>query len=82
MPKIEPPITNDNNPPTIDWSQFEKDQHGDVEAFFNLRDWLQAVLEGAGCKITDAGIGMGKADLGFEISGQKYGVSIWPRMKQ
>ena len=82
MSEIDPKMTNDNEPPKVDWTKFQADQHFDMESFFNLRDWLRAVLEGAGCRITDSGMGMGKADLGFEISGNNYGVSIWPRMKQ
>ena len=51
----------------------------DVEAFLNIRDWLEKALVAAGAKITDAGVGMGQADLGFQIDGMPYGVSIKPR---
>jgi hypothetical protein len=65
----------------IDFSQFQKDQHYDVESFFNLREWLQKILEKEGCVITDSGLGMGAADLGFKHQGAQYGVSIWPRIE-
>lgn len=74
--------TNDNDPPKVDWAKFHEDQHFDIESFFNLRNWLSDLLKKAGCHMTDAGMGMGKADLGFTLEGQQYGVSIWPRMKQ
>jgi len=74
-------MTNDNEPLTLDWSQFEKDHHHDVEAFFALRDWMQKILEKNGCVVTDAGLGMGAADLGFRHQGAEFGLSIWPRVK-
>ena len=52
----------------------------DIEAFFNIRDWVQKALEAKGAKITDAGIGMGAADLGFELNGAPFGLSIKPRL--
>jgi hypothetical protein len=55
--------TNDNEPPHLDWSQFEKDQHYDVAVFFALRDWMEAILKENGCEITDDGVGMGAALL-------------------
>ena len=70
---------NDNDKPEVDWSEFNV--NGDVNSMFNLRDWLQKILEKNGCKITDSGLGFGKADLCFELDDNQYGVSIWPIMK-
>jgi hypothetical protein len=66
----------------IDGTEFVQAHHGDVMSFLNLRDWLQKILEKEGCEITDAGLGSGKADLGFTHQGEQYGISIWPRIQQ
>lgn len=39
----------------------------DIEAFLNIRDWVESVLETKGAKITDGGIGVGRADIGVLI---------------
>lgn len=51
----------------------------DVEAFFNMRQWLREALEAKGAKQVGAGIGMGQADIDIELEGQKFNVSIRPR---
>lgn len=51
----------------------------DLEAFLNIRDWMEDAIKSKGGVITDAGIGMGKADLGFELDGAPFGVQIKPR---
>ena len=51
----------------------------DVEAFFNMREWLCEAIRAKGAKITDQGIGMGKADIGFELQGAPFMVTIKPR---
>ncbi len=51
----------------------------DVEAFYNIREWLREAIEGKGAEITDQGIGMGKADIGFELDGAPFMVTIRPR---
>lgn len=50
----------------------------DVEAFFNMREWLEKAIQAKGAKVTGKGIGMGQADLDFELEGMKYTVSIRP----
>ena len=51
----------------------------DVEAFFNMREWLREAIEAKGAEITDQGIGMGKADIGFMLHGAPFMVTIRPR---
>jgi hypothetical protein len=51
----------------------------DVTAFMNVRDWVEDALKAKGGEITDAGIGMGQADLGVRIDGMPFGISIRPR---
>jgi len=54
----------------------------DVEAFMNMRDWLQAALEAAGAKKDNgAGIGFGQADIDIELDGARFNVSIRPLPK-
>lgn len=74
-------MSNEPKEPTLDWSQFHKDQHYDIEAMFNLREWLENILKANGCELTDSGLGMGAADLGFKHQGASFGISIWPRVK-
>lgn len=50
----------------------------DVEAFLNMRNWLQDAIESKGAKIWGAGIGCGQADISFELEGCAYSVSIRP----
>lgn len=52
----------------------------DVEAFMNMRDWLEKAITKAGGRVTDAGVGMGKADIGFTLLGMPYSVEIRPRL--
>lgn len=51
----------------------------DVEAFFNMREWLREAIEAKGAEITDQGIGMGKADIGFELGGVPFFLTLRPR---
>lgn len=53
----------------------------DLEAFMNARDWFETAITAAGGEITDAGIGMGRADLGVLIDGAQFSVHIIPRKK-
>jgi hypothetical protein len=50
----------------------------DVEAFFNMREWLQQALEAKGAKVWGAGIGCGQADVSIDLDGCSYNVSIRP----
>lgn len=50
----------------------------DVEAFFNMRGWLQAAVEAKGAKMTGGGLGMGQADIDIELDGCAYNISIKP----
>ena len=50
----------------------------DVEAFFNMRGWLQAACEAKGAKMVGGGIGCGQADIDIELEGMRYNVSIKP----
>lgn len=52
----------------------------DVEAFFNIREWLRGALQEAGAKIEGGGVGMGQADLDFSIDGAPFNVSVRPRV--
>lgn len=51
---------------------------GDPETLLNSRAWLQRALESGGAKITGGGIGCGQADLGIELDGLPFSVSIRP----
>jgi hypothetical protein len=50
----------------------------DVEAFFNMRDWLQKACEAQGAKMVGGGVGMGQADIDIELDGCRYSISIKP----
>ena len=50
----------------------------DVEAFYNLREWLEKAITEAGAKVDGAGIGGGQADISFDLEGMRYSVSIKP----
>lgn len=54
----------------------------DVEAFWNMRQWLQKAVEAAGAKVTGSGIGMGRADIDIELDGCRYNVSIKPLLNE
>lgn len=53
----------------------------DVEAFFNMRDWLQKAVEAKGAKVVGAGIGLGQADIDIDLEGCRYNISIKPLAK-
>ena len=50
----------------------------DVEAFFNMRTWLERACEAAGAVVTGGGIGMGQADIDIVLEGHHYNISIRP----
>jgi hypothetical protein len=50
----------------------------DVEAFLNIRDWLQAAIEAKGAVVDGTGIGCGQADISFELDGYRFWVSVMP----
>jgi len=50
----------------------------DVEAYFNMSDWLQAACEAKGAKMVGGGIGCGQADIDIELEGHRYNISIKP----
>lgn len=50
----------------------------DVEAFFNVRDWLEQALRDAGASVVGKGVGRGHADLSVVIDGANFHVSIKP----
>lgn len=50
----------------------------DVEAFWNMRKWLEAAVTAAGAKITGAGLGCGQADVDIEMDGCRYNISMKP----
>jgi hypothetical protein len=50
----------------------------DVEAFFNMREWLSEALKAKGAKVTGGGIGFGAADLDIELDGAPFFVTIKP----
>jgi hypothetical protein len=51
----------------------------DVEAFLNMREWLEKALYAAGAKPGGgSGIGLGQADIDIELDGCRYNVSIKP----
>lgn len=50
----------------------------DVEAYFNMREWLQGACEAKGAKMVGGGIGGGQADIDIELEGHTYNISIRP----
>lgn len=50
----------------------------DVEAFYNMRGWLQKAVEAQGAKMVGGGVGMGQADIDIELDGARYNISIKP----
>ena len=50
----------------------------DVEAFLNMRQWLQDAVEAKGAKFDGGGIGLGQADIDIELDGARYHISIRP----
>lgn len=53
----------------------------DMDAAFNMRDWLQKALEAKGGKVTGGGFGGGQADLWIMLDGCEFMVSIKPVLK-
>jgi len=54
----------------------------DWQALYNMRQWLEKCVEAQGAKVTDAGCGCGGADIGIELEGFAYGITIKPRAMQ
>lgn len=53
----------------------------DIEAFFNMRDWLKSACEAKGAKMVGGGVGCGQADIDIELEGARFNVSIKPLPK-
>jgi len=54
----------------------------DLDALFNMRQWVQEALEAKGAKVVGAGIGcggsMGIADIQIELEGHQCNIEIRP----
>lgn len=50
----------------------------DIEAAFNMRDWLQSACEAKGARMIGGGFGMGAADLDIELEGCRFSITIRP----
>lgn len=54
----------------------------DLEALFNMREWVRAALEAKGAKVVGAGIGcggtMGVADIQIELDGCECNIEVRP----
>jgi len=54
----------------------------DLEALFNLREWVSEALKAKGAKVVGAGIGcggtMGIADVQIELDGHQCNIEIRP----
>ncbi len=50
----------------------------DIDAFYNLREWLREAIVAKGAKPDGSGVGMGQADISFDLDGAKYEVVIRP----
>jgi hypothetical protein len=74
-------FTTTSELPPLDWSDFHKAQHNDVEAFFNLREWVASALKAKGAVMTGYGMGMGCADLWFNLDGAEFFLTVKPVMK-
>ena len=48
----------------------------DMQAAFNMRDWLKAACEAKGAKMIGGGFGFGQADIDIELDGCKFNISI------
>lgn len=53
---------------------------GDVEAHFNLRNWLEKAVTAHGATVTSKGVGFGGCDLTFKLEGFDFYVECRPRM--
>lgn len=69
--------TNDNSPEIVG----AIDVNGDVEAMFNLRDWVENILKSNACEITGTGMGFGGGDIWFKHQGAEYFLTVKPVMK-
>lgn len=74
-------MSNDNK--TIDMpSQSFADL--DLDALFNIREWVSAAVKAKGAKVIGAGIGvdpsqpLGLADIQFEVDGCEFNLTIRP----
>ena len=50
----------------------------DIDAAFNMRDWLQAACEAKGGQMTGGGFGGGIADIDIVLEGCQYHLTIQP----
>lgn len=66
------------NPPENWFEHLDDLLSMDVEAFFNMRDWLTKAVEANGATKVGGGIGCGQADIDIELDGSRYNISIRP----
>ncbi len=50
----------------------------DVEAFFNMRKWLQDAVEAKGARFVGGSVGTGVADIDVELEGSRFNITIRP----
>jgi hypothetical protein len=50
----------------------------DVEAFFNIRDWVRDAVVAKGARMTGGGMGCGVCDIDIELDGHHYNLTIKP----
>ena len=73
-------VRNDLNPSQIQW----QDENGltlgfkDIDAAFNMRDWLQKAVEAKGARKIGGGLGFGGAALEIVLEGHRFILTIKP----
>lgn len=60
----------------LDWTEFHR--VNDVEALYNMRDWMRKAVESLGAKMVGSGCGLGEVDLDIELEGYLYNIAIKP----
>lgn len=71
------PVQQAGGVATNDYSLLDED----LEALFNLRSWLEKCLIEGGAEITGGGIGLGGADLTFDLDGFPFYIECKPRSR-
>ena len=79
-------VGNDNGDPcSLDLGQIQwQDENGltlgfkDIDAAFNMRDWLQKAVEAKGARKIGGGLGFGGADLEIVLEGHRFILTIKP----
>ena|ERR1700684_477549 len=66
----------DSTPPMMPQLEGSTLGFDDIDAAFNMRDWLQKACEAQGAKITGGGFGGGVADISIELEGHDYWLTI------